>query len=189
MGSRELDAIASCQDGDLAKFDVLYSAYIDRIFGFIYRRTLTRQTAEDLTSTVFLKAIEKIGSYNMKKASFSTWLFTIARNTITDHYRTHRETKDIDSVWDLAADDDQFKSADTSVDIAKIREALESLDSLKREIVMLKVWEGLSYQEIADIVGKSEGNCKVIFCRTIDGLRKEFGPATLALILLFPILK
>jgi RNA polymerase sigma-70 factor (ECF subfamily) len=183
------DAIAACKAGDLSAFDTLYTEYVERLYGYLYRRTLHRQTAEDLTSTTFLKALERIAQFNPKRGTFSAWLYGIARNTLTDHFRTHRTHADIQNIWDLASDDDTRARTDAVINAQKIHDALRILDPLKREIVLLRVWENLSYREIAQIVGKSEGNCKTIFCRALESLREECGPSLLTMIILFPFLR
>lgn len=183
--TQEQSLIASCQSGRLEDFDPLYREYVKPVFGFLYRRTLDRQTAEDLTSITFMKALEKIGQYSSAKGNFGAWLFRIARNTLTDHYRALRPHEDIESVWDLSSDEDVPQSVSNRLNIEKIKAALAKVDASKREIVMLRLWEGLSYEEIAQVTGKTETNCKVIFCRTMEALRKEV-PLAAFLLVLFP---
>jgi RNA polymerase sigma-70 factor (ECF subfamily) len=185
----EPSAITRCQAGDLTAFDELYQTYLEPIYAYIHRRISHRETAEDLTSTTFLKALERIRTYNPDRGNFSAWIYSIARNTLTDHYRTKRESTDIDAILDLASEDDTTAGVRHFVERDKLRAALESLDPVKREIVLLRVWEGLAYKDIADIVGKSEGNCKVLFSRAVDALRKEIGPLALAILLLSPTLR
>jgi RNA polymerase sigma-70 factor (ECF subfamily) len=178
--------IQECQDGRLDSFDALYTHYVQPIYRFVYRRTLERAMAEDLTSQTFLKALEKIGTYDPRKGPFSAWLYRIARNSITDYYRTRRDHRDIEDVWDLASDDDTTAAVDDQLTHKQLRDALHTLPTDKREIVLLRLWENLSYQEIAAITGKSEGNCKVIFSRAVGELRKTVSPSLLAFLLLFP---
>ena len=183
----EAPLIARCQAGHLEDFDPLYRAHVRSVYAFVYRRTMHRETAEDITSVTFMKALERIGTFSGKKGTFIGWLISIARNTVTDHYRTKREWKDIEDVWDLSSDDDVATDASTTLDIEKVRSALKTLDAAKREIVLLRLWDGLPYKDIAAITGKSEGNCKVIFCRAVEQLRKEVPLAVLLLLFLSPI--
>jgi RNA polymerase sigma-70 factor (ECF subfamily) len=178
--------VASCQAGTLEDFDPIYRAYVKQIYGFTYRRTLNRETAEDLTSITFMKALEKIGSYKSGKGAFGAWLFRIARNTITDHYRTNRPVTNIEDVWDLASDDATDVTVEHRLAYEQIKEALQKLSSDKRDIVMMRLWDGLSYKEIAAITGKTETNCKVIFSRTLEVLRTETALAAFILLLLSP---
>jgi RNA polymerase sigma-70 factor, ECF subfamily len=182
----EQTLIASCQAGNLEDFDPLYRHYVKPLYGFLYRRVLDKQVAEDLTSITFMKALEKINSFRAAKGNFGAWLYTIARNAMNDHYRALRPHEDIETVWDLSSDEDVFKGVADRLDIEKIRSALKNVDPAKREIVMMRIWDGLSYQEIAQITGKTETNCKVIFCRTMESLRKELPLTSFLLLVCFP---
>lgn len=179
--------VADCQAGRLDSFDALYQHYVQPIYRFVYRRTLQRETAEDLTSITFLKALEKIRQYDPGKGPFAAWLYRIARNSITDHYRVQRDHTDIEDVWDLSSNEDVAGKVDDRMTHAKLRDALQTLPADKREIVLLRLWEGLSYREIAAIVGKSENNCKVIFSRTVAELRTTLPKSLLLLLLLSPL--
>ncbi len=185
MDASERDFVVSCQRGRLEDFDPLYLLHVDAVYRYLHRRTLSKEVSEDLTSTVFLKALESIRSFDPQKGVFRAWLYRIARNALIDFYRSHaQKTVSIENVWDVASEDVTSLSAERSIDAAKLHEAMKILTPDQREIVMLRVWEGLSYAEIAEITGKSEGNAKVIFSRAIAGLRAKL--PSLLLLLLFP---
>ncbi len=185
MDSTELTHISACQKGNLEEFDLLYTRHVEAIYKYLYRRTLLRATAEDLTSTTFLKALESIRSFNPRKGEFRTWLYRIARNTLIDHYRNPAlKTVDIESVWDLPSEEITSLHLEQSMNADALRKALSTLTNAQREVVMLRIWEGLSYKEISDLTGKSEANCKMIFSRSVSGLRSEL--STLLLLIFFP---
>lgn len=165
-------------------FDALYTRYLKGIYAFIYYRTMERMTAEDLTSQTFLKALENIGSYNPHKGAFSTWLYRIARNTVFDHFRTTRQTKNIDDVWDLPADDNPFLDTAGHVEAQQIQSVLHTLPKDKRDLILMRLWDGLSYKEIAQLTGKSEAACKMTFSRTIAELREQLSPTAFVFFLL-----
>jgi RNA polymerase sigma-70 factor (ECF subfamily) len=177
--------IASCQAGRLEDFDPLYTAYVKRIYAYVYRRVLDRQIAEDIVSITFMKALEGIKSFDARKGNFSSWIYRIARNAMTDHFRAAHPTDDIDAAWDLSSDDDVEKDVKLREQRAVLRDALKTLDANKREIVLLRIWEDLSYKEIAAITGKSEANCKMIFSRAVASLRTTL-PLAAFLLLFFP---
>lgn len=187
MALSEQAAVAACQAGDLEAFDALYRTYVKPLYGFIAHRTLNRETAEDLTSVTFMKAMEKIGSYDPGKGAFAAWLYRIARNTITDHYRSRKDTHPIEDAWELPSDDRTDLIAGDRIAFEKLRQAINQLEPDKRDILLLRFWDGLSYAEIAQITGKSEGNCKVIVSRTLAGLRTVLPLTTLLLLLLPPL--
>lgn len=169
----EQKIIKKCQKGDLVEFSLLYDAYIKKIYNFIYYKTFSKEIAEDLTSQVFIKTMEKIGSFDSSKGKFSSWLYQIARNMVVDHYRAVKNDANIEDAWDLAGDDDLERDADAWQKLSKVEKYLRELKSEQREIIIMRVWQDMSYREIAEILGKSEGNCKMIFSRTMSTLREN----------------
>ena len=90
--------VERCQRGDLEAFDPLYRHYVKPIYGYVLRRTLQRELAEDITSQTFMKALERLRQYSPSKGPFAAWLYGIAKNAITDHFRSHRPHTDIEDV-------------------------------------------------------------------------------------------
>lgn len=185
MDSSELSAVHSCQAGDLSAFDTLYTLHVDAVYRFLHRRTLERATAEDLTSVTFMKAMESIRSFHPAKGELRAWLYRIARNALIDYYRTMKPSVDIESVWDLPNDDITSLQTEKHINATMLHQALSTLSQPQREIVLLRVWEGLSYKEIAELTGKTESNAKVLFSRAVTGLRSQL--PSLALLILFPL--
>ncbi len=178
---KEQELIKKCQEEDLDNFGLLYDAYIEKIFNFIYYRTSSQEVAEDLTSQTFFKALKNISKFQGQY--FSAWLFRIARNTVIDHYRTSRPVEDIDNFTDLKAFKDLEKETDDKELLSEVKKALEFLKPEQKEIVIMRVWDELSYKEIAEITGKSEANCKMIFSRVVNSLRHKVSfPAILFLL-------
>lgn len=186
MSPTDADLALLCQQGQTENFDALYTRHLKGIYAFIFYRTMERYTAEDLTSQTFLKAYENLSSFNPKKGAFSTWLYRIARNTVFDHFRTLHKHEDIDEVWDLPSDDNPFLKASNKLDYEQIHQALQHLSKEKRELVLLRLWDGLSYKEIAEITGKSEASLKMMFSRTISEVRETLGPTAVLLLMALP---
>lgn len=155
------------------EFAQLYDKYAKSIYRFIYYKTHHKETAEDLTSNTFIKALDNFGTFDKKKGQFSTWLYQIARNTIIDFYRTKKNNINIEDVWDLADDENIERDIDTVKRLENVKKYLKTLKAGQREVVILRVWEELSYKEIAQITGRTENGCKMMFSRTIQTLRKE----------------
>ena len=94
----EQQIVKAAANGDEQAFASLYDTYLDSIYRFIYLRVEDQQTAEDITSNVFLKAWEKLDKYQFRGVPFRAWLFRIARNAVIDHYRTRKEMAPLEAV-------------------------------------------------------------------------------------------
>jgi RNA polymerase sigma-70 factor (ECF subfamily) len=180
---REKELIGLCRNGDTQAFAEIYDAYARPIFDFIFYKVHHRQTAEDLTSETFLRAVGHLDRLDPAKGRISSWLYRIARNAVTDHYRTRRPLVSADDAWDLAADDRPDVDAEVSLCLAAVREHLKRLKPEQRDVVIMRVWQQMSYAEIAGVVGKSEASCKMIFSRSMKFLRKNMPFAALIIFL------
>jgi RNA polymerase sigma-70 factor (ECF subfamily) len=166
------ELVKKVQSGDMIAFGPLYDAHIEQVYRFVWYKVQHKELAEDLTSQVFMKALEKISSFNAEKASFKTWVLTIARNTVIDHWRTARDHRDIEDAWDLDSSSDTARDAEAREQLEKVQMHLKKLSTDQRDIIILRVWEGLSYKEIAEALGKSESACKMSCSRGLAQLRR-----------------
>lgn len=176
--------IKDCQAGQLKDFGLVYDAYVKKIYAFIYQKTFNREATEDLTSKTFLNALKNIGQYDDKKANFNTWIYQIARHNVIDHYRAQRDTVDIESVFDLAADSDIEVDVGNRLLLQKIRKQLENLEPRQKEIILLRLWDGLSFKEISALIGISVGSAKMLFYRSLSVLRTDLAVTLLFLLLI-----
>ena len=165
--------VKKCQEGNSQEFGGLYEMYFGKIYRFVYYKTMCKQIAEDLVSKTFLKAFENIGQFNADKGSFSAWIYRIARNNVIDYYRVQKKDIDISDIWDLKTHENIEIDVENQEKIYELKESIQELTPKQREILILRIWDNLSYSEIAEITGKTEENCRVIFSRTIRGLRKN----------------
>lgn len=173
MNNNEIILVEKVKKGDSLAFAELYDMYVKKIYDFIFFRTYHKQTAEDLTSVTFTKAFEKINSFANDKGNFGSWLYRIARNTVIDHYRTSKSTSDIFEAYDLSDRTNIEVDYDIQQKLGQVQEYLSKLDAQQRELVIMRVWDGLAYKEIAEIVGKSEDSLKVAFSRIMAKMKKE----------------
>jgi RNA polymerase sigma-70 factor (ECF subfamily) len=182
MSYNEREQILQCQSGNTEAFGPIYDRHVRTIYNFIYYKVFDKETAEDLTSQTFFKALKNVSSVDPERPILS-WLYKIAHNSVLDHYRSSRTTEDIDDFWDLHDEDvDVVGNLDTEVDIRRVKKYLKELSSIERDIIFMRVWQELPYQAIAEIVGKSEANCKMIYSRSLKKLKSM---VPLALLLLF----
>jgi RNA polymerase sigma-70 factor, ECF subfamily len=179
----EAEIVSRCKKGNMKAFSHIYSSNVKKIYDYIYYKTFHRETAEDITSHTFMKALENIAGFDPGQGSISSWLYAIARNAVTDHYRKARKTVNIDDIWDLAGDDDPEIDAINQEAFDRIQDYLKSLTPDKRSIIIMRVWQDMSYKEISRIMGKTEAQCKMTFYRAIEKLKQQI-PASILLIFL-----
>jgi RNA polymerase sigma-70 factor (ECF subfamily) len=159
------------QNGDVAAFDILVKKYRERLYGIIYNLTSNREDAADLTQEAFIKAFSSINRFKGKSAFF-TWLYRIGVNTALSHLKRNRfrrffslehiqdEGSNAQVLETLAAKHKSEKGALLSELQEKLNEAMQKLSPKHRTVVVLFEIEGLSHQEIADIVGCSVGTVR-----------------------------
>lgn len=181
---QEDEMVRKAQTGDSEAFGIIYDQYFDQIYRFIYYKVFSKEVAEDLTSDTFLKALSRLSSYNAERGRFNSWIYQIARNTIIDHFRTKKTNVAIEDVFDLSHDERTVEQLDALSGLKKVEAYLETLPSRQREIIVLRVWEGKSFQEIAAILGGTEGSVKMSFSRSIRELRAKYGDSVLAWLIL-----
>ncbi len=184
MSYNERELIRECQGGKPQAFGPIYDKHIRTIYNFIFYKVLDKDIAEDLTSQTFLKALKNVSSVDPERPIIS-WLYKIAHNSVLDHYRSDRHTEDIEDFWDIADEEkDAAVTMDLGMDISRVKKYLKKLSGLERDIIFMRVWQEMSYRDIAVIVGKSEANCKVIYSRSIKKLKLIVPLALLLLVLI-----
>lgn len=173
----DADSLArKSQDGDRAAFGKLYECFAKRIYAYVYYRTYHRESAEDVTGTVFLKALEKLQTFRPEEGGFQAWLYGIARNALTDHYRQRARSVSLDAcvsdVWDIPDPENMEMDTQNRDQWERLKPFLSRLSGDQREIILLRLWDDLPYKEIAAITGKSDDACKMAFSRALAFLRE-----------------
>jgi RNA polymerase sigma-70 factor (ECF subfamily) len=173
--TKDEQIVKACQSGDMESFSRLYDKYVKKIYNFIYYKTCHRETAEDLTSQTFIKSLEAINNFNPDRGSFSSWLYRIARNNVIDYYRksSRKKTVNVCDFWGIKDKSNLHYDVELKERVEEVEKYLQSLKSEYREIVVMRLWDGLSYAEIAEITEREEANCRMIFSRTISKMKKE----------------
>lgn len=164
--------IKKSQNGDKEAFGKIYMKYLDPIYRYIYFRVnQNRQEAEDLTELVFFKALERVDKYQENGHSFRAWLYTIARNTVVDHWRRGAGTSSL--TIDVAnGDRTPEESLIFDEENKDLLEAIDQLNEEQRQLVVLKFIEGVSNREIAAILNKKEDAVRAMQYRALKQLRK-----------------
>lgn len=176
--------VSRCTAGEYEQFGALYDYYCRRVYDFIYFKTHHTETAEDLASVTWTKAIERLSSFDPDKGSFQSWIYKIAQNTVIDHYRAKRDLTAIDDSWDIASGEDIERDAHARHSLELIQKHLGALDSRQRDILIMRLWQELSYAEIAEIMNISEGSAKMTVSRGLAKLRATMPIGTYLLFLL-----
>ena len=157
---------------DSSKFAVLYKKYFEQIFLFVLKRVESEDTAADITSQVFLKALTNLSKYKAIGFPFSSWLFRIARNEMYDLYNNHKlkmvvsiECKGVSEIISEIGEDEKE-------DYTKLNMALGFLDDDEMELIELRFFEKRHFKEIGEILEITENNAKVRTYRVLDKLKK-----------------
>lgn len=159
--------------GDRNAFGVVYDGFVKKIYDYAFFRTRDKQSAEDIVADTFTKALERISSFDPGKGTTSSWLYRIARNTLVDEYRKKQKYASMPEAYDIPDHVDLGSSLDTKEMLMRVQGALQKLSEKEREIIILRVWDELSYKEIAEIMGKSEASLKMATSRALKSLRSQ----------------
>ncbi|MEM7347211.1 MAG: sigma-70 family RNA polymerase sigma factor, partial [Chloroflexota bacterium] len=149
-----------------------------RIFGYVCSRVRTQQAAEDITATVFEKALRSQHSYDPKRGDFDAWLFQIARNAIIDHHKaqTRRPVQtDLKSAVHLATADPPLEQVMVKHEQhLALNQALEQLSERDKEIIQLRFFGRLTNRKIAVLLAMKEKTVSVIIYRALKKMKMEF---------------
>jgi RNA polymerase sigma-70 factor (ECF subfamily) len=166
--------------GEKEAFGLLYDKYQPQIYRFIYIKVGNRATAEDLTHEVFLKSWKKISDYRIREFPFSSWLYRIARNEVIDYYRLQKNNLSLEEIFDKDKENnvipDQTQSpldsTEKNIKKEKLMQAIQKLNPIEQDIIILKFIEDLSTQKIAENLGKTNLAVRLIQHRAIKKLKK-----------------
>ena len=166
---------------DPSAFGVLYRAYIDRIYAFAYRRTWTREAAEDVTAATFERALRHLERFDVDGAGFGPWLFRIAANELVDHYRREGRTRSdrgqrgLHVLADRSVEDD-VDAIEREDEVRDMIEALGTLRPRYQRALTLRYLAGLSADEAATAMGCSKPVLAVTLHRALGALRRAVEP-------------
>jgi RNA polymerase sigma-70 factor (ECF subfamily) len=171
--------VERCLRGDGGAWAELVRSHHRRVYGMCYRFTGSAHDAEDLTQDVFLKLYGNLRSFNSDKGSFTTWITTLTRNLLVDHFRRsrmERSTDSLDAGWDAAEEtrSGSRSGAELLQDVRRsphdhtvarelermVQAALAKVSPELREAVILRDLEDMDYKEIALVLRVPEGTVK-----------------------------
>lgn len=167
--------VARCMAGDNSAWELLVRQNSRRVYNLCYRFTGSTSEAEDLSQDAFIKIYRTLGSFDPDKAAFTTWMTTVTRNLLVDHFRRTKQDRVTDSM-DESSDgeddgvrlsdriEDQALRPDQRVEVNEkqrmVHQALQQLSPELREAVILRDLQDLDYKEIAAALKVPEGTVK-----------------------------
>jgi len=167
--------VRRCVAGDVVAWEEIVQRYNRRIYNICYRFAGSGDDAQDLTQEVFIKMFRTLNTYDVGRGAFMTWVTTITRNLLVDHFRKSKQdrvTESLDTTPSEQEDamplsekiEDKTPAADLSVQSRETRElvhnALQKLSPELREAVILRDLQDMDYKDIATVLKVPEGTVK-----------------------------
>ncbi|MEV5494833.1 sigma-70 family RNA polymerase sigma factor [Nonomuraea fuscirosea] len=168
--------VMHAKNGCTQSFGTLYDRYVDLVYRYIYFRVGSHPLAEDLTSETFLRALRRIGDFTWQGRDFGAWLVTIARNLVTDHFKSGRYRLEVTTgeVIDVPLEGSHIpeNAVVTAIINDRVLRAVRDLNPEQQECVVLRFLHGLSLAETALIMGKKSGAIKALQFRAVRSLAR-----------------
>jgi RNA polymerase sigma-70 factor, ECF subfamily len=165
---QDAQLVQQCLQGDASAWEELVRRHTRRIFNICYRFTGNGTEAEDLSQDVFLRVYRTLGSYRSAHGGFATWVTSVTRNLLIDHYRRTKRDRLTDSLDDAMPVVENKESAGRRPDqqlllgelSSQVQAGLAKLSPDLREAVILRDLQQLEYAEIQQVLAVPEGTVK-----------------------------
>src|SRR5207237_142167 len=153
----------------------LYLLHFDRIYSYLHMSVGNRHDAEDLTTQVFVKMLESVGTFRWRSAPFSAWLFRIAHNLAMDHFRASRRSQPEEDVPEPPGSEEASAEEEAMQAIGRqsMLELIEKLSAEQQQVLTLKFVFNFPNAEVATILGKTEGALKSLQHRALVSLQRQ----------------
>ncbi|BFT71450.1 MULTISPECIES: RNA polymerase sigma factor [Paenibacillus] len=175
--------IREIKDGNVQLYDELMRRYERKILAFIFhmlKSTQMEAIAEDLCNETFYKAYRSLHSFREVEASFSTWLYTIARNTVLSELRKNKSVQvslEQSGLTPHASFDAMPEQAMLRNEkVSMVRDAINSLPEKQRSALILREYDQMDYQEIANILGQTVSSVKSLLFRARASVKLQLDP-------------
>lgn len=169
----ELGWIAEARE-DLNKFRPLYDRYYEQVYLFIFRRCYEKEDCTDLTSQVFEKAMVNLAKYKYQGYHFSAWLFAIARNILADYFKKFNRDAKLwvrdEGIAEIADDIESDRATEENIQL--IISCIKKLPDSDRDLLVMRYFEKMSYDELAAIEKTNINHMRVKLHRIIQQLKK-----------------
>ncbi|MCU6795809.1 MULTISPECIES: RNA polymerase sigma factor [Paenibacillus] len=175
--------IREIKDGNVQLYDELMRRYERKILAFIYHMLKSAHMdsmAEDLCNETFYKAYRSLSSFREIEATFSTWLYTIARNTVLSELRKNNHVKvSLDQGgFEPHADADSMPEVSIlrNEKVSMVRDAINNLPEKQRSALIMREYDQMDYQEIANILGQTVSSVKSLLFRARASVKLQLEP-------------
>jgi RNA polymerase sigma-70 factor (ECF subfamily) len=160
--------------GDTAAISALYERHVDAIYRYVAYRVNDPRAAEDITADVFLRALAGLDQYDERGLPFTAWLYRISHARVVDHWRAanRHPTVPLDTLSEQEMWSDDSALAVDVLQHRALHEALRTITGEQQEVLALKFAQGLSNEEISQIVNKTVGAVKALQHRGLAALAR-----------------
>lgn len=156
-----------------ARFALLYNHYYKPIFIFVFKKVRDEFTCEDITSRVFMKALINISKYQDRGFPFSSWLYRIASNEVNMYYRSAKKMITVEVMEsDVVTLMEEMKEGNEVNRQELVIKCLAELPLAVSQLIELRFFDRMSFKEMGEILGITEGNAKIRVYRALDKLKK-----------------
>ncbi len=152
----------------------LFETHYERVARYVAARTGNSGHAEELAADVFVRALERIGSFEWRGIPMAAWLFRIAHNLTVDYLRraARRKSLPLDEANSITADDDPEREVLQTFQREELLQAMDSLTTAQREVVALRFFGGLTSAEVAKVMKRSNGAVRELQSSALKSLRR-----------------
>lgn len=151
----------------------IYTAYKEKVFRYIRGKVQNLHDAEDLTSSVFLKILSNLDTFDERKASLSTWIYRVTQNTVTDWFRTNRIQPEVPE--DLPSGENLEEDYLREETLGELAAALGKMETREKDLLILHYYNGYTLKEIAGMMSLSYAMIKIIHKSALGNLRRSLG--------------
>lgn len=175
MTLKEELALVEKAKKDIRSFDKLYEYYLPRIFAYCLNRLANKETAEDITSQVFVGAVEGLKMFDPKKGNkFGTWLYRVAHNKIVDYYRKKKP-----GFFGLFGNEvEEGLDPDEEMDMSQRQKliviVLKKLKPRYQQIISLRFYSEMDNEEIAQTMEMKKSNVALVLHRALQSFKAQF---------------
>ena len=151
----------------------IYTQYRDKVFGFVRSKIVNQTEAEDIVQTVFLKVYSNLDKYDETKASLSTWIYTITRNTVYDYLKEKRDHPVLELIENTEESEEKTdESIWNNETLEELACALEKLPQIERDVIILIYYHGKPKTEVAKILDITYGQLRYLHDKALSRLKE-----------------